>query len=255
MFIDEKEDTEVNQLDREELLNMLSDDIVLDNILTQISNIDSKIIDNVKCIDLFSYFKDMYNFIIFKYTNNNDIITNATEVMKNIIEEIINAIEKKFHFKIVFNDESIQFNDKISYVQNIYEFFILNINDSINSLCYNYIINNIESIKKICKIKNKKDLSYINIKKIIDNDYTNLIYLTSEIINNIEIIDNADTINYMIKYDEGLEYNYFIKKFFNESYFCEVTFNENLCETLSKIIRQTNNVSLVVQNDLINKYK
>ena len=104
----------------------------------------------------------------------------------------------------------------VYYANPFFENILLKINtNTLNtiSLIYNTITKNIETLKKICKIKNKKDLSYINLKKIINNDYTPIIFCLETIIKDIDLDCNDDVIEYMILDDPDLCCNYYINAF------------------------------------------
>lgn len=246
-------DENLVNIDKDEILNRLSDDIILDNVLTQISGIKSKIISNNNPNNYFDYFMERYKFILNKYSTNQEIIDSAKDIMKDISTQIINKLSESFDFNIKFVD-SLSIEDYIFYIKCIYEFFVIRLYENIISFNTNYIINNTKSLLGICKVSNKKDLSYISIKKVIDNKYTPIIMFTHKILVNIDSIDNETTIELIVSDDENLESNYYVNKMFVEGEHCDITFNTPLFQFIKDINIESEVTINKVQKNLIEYY-
>lgn len=252
-MIDKKDDEIYKNEQLDSIINSISEDIMVNNIINQINNsLKEKTFQEQ--VNLFDYFEERYNFLTRIYNYDDNIIKRVTTAFDSILDKIKHNLENLFKFKVKF-DDGIEFSTKITLVKGLYEFFIIYIKDNSESLIFNTIDKNVESLKKICKIKNKKDLSYINLKKIINNEYTNIIFCFENIVKNIEIDCNDDVISYMSSDDPDLFCNFYINKIFFDCYCSDIIFEDNLFNIIKSKIINDYSLQLTIKNRLINKYK
>lgn len=254
MMLDDDKVTSLDNYQEEEILNMLSDDIILDNILNQIKNSTKKenILDTKS--NLLEYFQNRYSFIMKKYAENEDVISKTNDIINDVLDEILNAINETFKFKITLS-ESLLIKDKFEFIESLYEFFILNLKDSLISLGYEYIIDNLKSLRSSLKIRNKKDLSYINIKKLIDNENTAVVFQTESILSNLGELDNETIIEMMTEYDPELVYNYNVRRLFLDNFCCDVCFDDEFFNHIKLLLNNAYVIQIEIQKKLIEKLK
>lgn len=254
MLLKANEDTDLKEYEKDEILNMISDDIMIENLVEQIRKIKLNIITDNPISDKLQYFIDKYNFIVTKYFDKQDMIKECNDIMDTILNKILDTINEVMNIKIEIM-ESVLFKDKIDYVHYLYNFLVVNLSNNIINFSYNYIIDNSESLKKSFKIKNKKSLSYMTIKKLIDNEYTPIILYTETILKSVRDITDEDVINLLIKNDEDEINNYYSRKILVDNYFSSVSFNEPFIDFIRGIIKETDKIYLKVQFKLINNFK
>lgn len=251
-MIEDRNDTSLTDYDKNEILNKLSDDIILDNLLKQIASVKENL--NINNTDLFEYFINRYRFIMTKYEDNEEIISSAREIMNEILDSIVNAIGETFKFKINFND-SLLIDDKIQNVEALYNFFVISIKDGLKSLGIHYIKTNLTSLKKTLKVRNKKDLSYINIKKLIDNENTPVIFYVPEIIHNMPELSNELIIELMISEEPDLFYNYVINQILAKELEGDVSFEDDFFENIKDLLNNAYSIQMEIQSRLIEYLK
>lgn len=253
MMFEDKEDTTLSNYDERDILSNFSSEIAIDTILQQIDLLFNKDEIPKNTSDLFEIVIQKYNFLKNKYSDKEELISNLESIMDEIITDILNKIQENLDFEIFFS-ESLMFDDKIHYIHMIYSFFINYIEDNIQSLFYNYFINNIKEFPK--REINKKDQFYINFKSIIPSEYLNQVYYAVE---NIESIQNykfvaEDVIELMIEDEPMNETNYWISNIFIDNLFVDITYGDNFIKNILEIAFRTNKI-YKVQNLIINKYK
>lgn len=250
----EKKDDEIYKRDElNQMINSISEDIILDNIISQINtHLDDNTIENK--VSLFGYFEDRYDYLYNLYKDDTTILSRIYFEFDKVLNAIMDSLQKLMKFKITF-DPGIDFNIKILLVKSLYEFFIIYFKDGLESLLFNAINKNINTLKKICKIKNKKDLAYLEIKKVINNDYTEVVYNINNIINDMTIDCNDDAIDYMTLDDPETVYNYYTHEIFFENYFSDIIFEDNLYDIIKDKIINDYALQLKVKQRLIEKYK
>lgn len=242
----------MTQDDEIDIINDFSSEIALDGILEQIGNVFNPNEDLEKTPDLFEIILKKYKFLTIKYKDNDDLLSQLQIIMDNISERIISKLQEKLHFTITFSD-SLLFEDKLYYIQALYNFFISNIRDGLESLLFNYFINHISDFE--IKEVNKKDLSYIQHKNAIENKYVNQIFNFDE---NIETIKTynlyaEDIIELMCENDPEEVNNYWTTNILIDNVFVEVGFEKEFNSTIIDLAFNSDIPSLV-HNKLITRF-
>lgn len=258
-LIDDKDDLEMVKEEYDEVIMNISEDIMIDNIKEQIEESNTRqFYINQYHKDFFEYFEIRFKFILERYKEDNDILIKTKQVYHDILNEIQESIENTYQFSLEF-PEDILIEDKAQYIKSLYNFFVLNKKETLNNLFINYIEKNIMQLAKTYKDSMDEDvinsLSYNNLKKTIDNDYTPLVYSIPEIIDGIHISDNEDVIETII-YDEESELNnYQIDKMLVEQSVTDVRFDNHLINVFRDSFIENNVLHREVQYYFIDKYK
>lgn len=258
-LIDDKDDLEMVKEEYDEVIMNISEDIMIDNIKEQIEDSNSRqFYINQYHKDFFEYFEIRFKFILERYKEDNDILIKTKQVYHDILNEIQESIEKTYQFSLEFPD-TILVEDKAQYIKALYNFFVLNKKENMNNLFINYIEKNIKQLAKTYKDSIDGDavnsLSYSNLKKTINNDYTPLVYSIPDIIENIHINDNEDVIDTII-YDEESELNnHLIDKMLVEQSVTDVRFDNHLINVFRDSFIDNNVLYREVQYYFIDTYK
>jgi len=250
--------TEDKDYQREEeyrnLLHTISEDIILESILDQIEdvivNVDQTVIKTNKS---FEYFEERLMYLLNTYGQDGDKIGEIYQHTDQILNKISKAIEEVYNFSIEYS-EVIPSELKFQYVKAMYNFFILDIKDNVQHLAYNYIYKNRDTFKNLfSKLSNqdKKNLEYIHIKEVIDNDYTNMLYHLNDIVDTIEIPISEDVLDFIIDEDPHEINNYMMDRLFNNNEFVDLTFETPLINNLKPLLNE--NTVVIVRNKLIKK--
>jgi|GEM_PF-3186136 len=239
--------------DIDQIINTLSDDIVLKNIEDQINGIllDQKEIQT----SYLPYFIQRYNYVMNKYKDNEEITTKIKSAIEKVYEEIKVLITEKFNIKVDFS-ESVTFNDRLELIESFYKFFIIDLQDNCINFLVNYITTERKNLVKAFKPNtNKKDLSFVNLKKYLNNENIFIVFNLDEIIDSIEIEDNAYLIDLMTKNDPEMLTNFYIRNVLMEERFSDVGFESNLFETLKPYIKANDSLQMKVKSRLIKIFK
>lgn len=261
--IEEYLNTDINGYEDDVILSQLDEDTILQNILSQIKNI--YINEEFSSRNsFFDYFYTRYNYLYKKYKDVNDgdnkeIMDEAKASYDKILNKIHSSIEERFHFQVIF-DDMIDFNDKIEYIRAEYEFFVINLPESMTDFIYYWIIENMDSLMKAYPLIKDKDqtFAYKMVKDACDNDYTGVLANIKYIIPSIDV-DPRSLMNFATM-DNGYELvNYMIRKeFLSDSSDIEAVtydmdkFSEYLMKLVSEYIPEVN---VSVFSKLVNKYK
>lgn len=169
--------------DRNEVLNSLSDEILIDNLVNQINKLDIRDYVNEDYLDVFNI---RFNYLFNKYQNEENFITELRKIKNEIYFKVITEICNKFKINFIKTQDELIDEDYFS-IMYIYRFFVLYSYENIINFFINYIHYNKEDlIKQNSSNNNTKDLSYINIKKVYKNiGNTTIIYNFEDIINTI----------------------------------------------------------------------
>lgn len=254
--IDEERDFVKEEADV--IVMQISEDIILDNILEQISNsLDYKFYDRNKQ-SFFEYFEKRFEFVIKRYDDDTDVVHRCKMAYNDVLNQIMEKIEEMFEFNIEF-EENILIEKKAEYIKSLYYFFVINQKENIENLLINIIHKNIDFLKNNFKDNISKDveksLSYNNLRKSIDNDYTPLIYYTNEVLDNIEVEFNEEILELMIKGEEDELNNFYVDRLLIEQSIGSVVFENNLLDTLSPLIEENKILKRSIQSRLIRIYR
>lgn len=240
----------INEFDEEFALDSFSSDIAIDSILQQIEMIGEEV-ENSN--DLFDIILQKYKFIQNKYKDNSELLSKIDDVVMENAETILNKIQEKLDFQITFSETMLN-EDKLHNIHMIYSFFINHIEEGIESLIYNYFKNNIKNFPK--RNINKKDLTYISMKTIIDPDYLNQIFYFKdnvETIRNINIV-SEDIIELMITDDPTMFVNFWIDKIFIDNLMCDINFGDKFVNNLIEIALDVSDKIFRVYNKVCKEF-
>lgn len=236
------ENLEVNEVsfltekDIDQILNSVSDDLIIQNIEEQIENVFSNEVSGSKLYYL-SYFTNRYNYITKKYSDNKDIMDRLNKSIIEVFSRVQELIENKFKFSLELID-SLDIDMMMEIIENIYQFFIIDFNTNCSNLVFNYITNERKDLVKSYKnTVNRKDLTYINLKKFITNENIIIIYNIDDIIDGMDIQAIEDIIDLMTKDDPDLVSNYIIRSLFMDEKYGYVTFNESLNKLICDFLK------------------
>lgn len=258
-LIDDNDDLDLVKQEFDEVIMNISEDIMIDNIKEQIEDSNNKkFYTDQYHKDFFNYFEIRFNFILERYKEDNDILNRTKDVYNDILNQIQESIQNTYELDIEFEGD-ILIEEKSAYIKALYYFFVLNKKELLNNLFINYIENNISYLSKTYQ-NNLEDevnssLSYSNLKKTIDNEYTAMIYSIPEIIESVYISDNESIIETIIYDEESELYNYQIYKLLVDQAITSVRFDNNLIDVLRPSFQENNILFREVQYYFINKYK
>ena len=252
MMLSSKEDISLSNYDQRDILSNLSSEISLDTIEQQIEKIFDEDDTPRNSSDVFEGFIQQYNFLRVKYKDNEDFIPELDQIVEETITNIMNSIEEKFDFKVTFS-ESLPANDKLHFVHMIYNFFINNVEDNIESLFFNYFVDHFNEFP--VREVNTKDQTYINFKGILPSDSLNQVY---NFVENIETIKTykmyaEDIIELMIENDPMKECNFWCTKIFIDNLFTDIAYGDRFKDIILNIAFNSNKI-YKVQNLIIKKY-
>ena len=258
-LLDYEQEKDFYEEESDAIIMQISEDIVLDNMIEQIRESNNLSKYDLEKSSFFEYFEKRFNFIIDRYEESTDIVRKCKAAYDEILNQILSSIDEVYNISIEFN-EIILIEKKAEYTKALYYFFVINQKENIENLLVNIIQKNSEDLIKLTsEFMNKeieKSLSYVNLKKIIDNKYTPLIFFINEIINNIEVKYNEDVLEMMIGSDEDELTNFYIDRLLIEQSVADINFEKNLMEILlPNIVENNKNLRRAVQNKLITMYK
>lgn len=222
--------TETDEIIRTSSLRELSDDLLKEEIKSQVINPYNA---NVNFLE---QFLDEYN------NENNidedsDLFRENAQIAWNFYVEILHMINDRFNLDIDFDIlESLRVDVILNIVEAVYDFFIINYKNNIIYFIVNYIDNNkdlyAEASSKITNLTNKNTNIIISSlqNKLKNQYYVYILCNLNSILNNIREIEMTDDefINYfdsdkfevnIIKYclDNNLINGEFVRKFINVS--------------------------------------
>ena len=256
MYYEENEDYDFGISEKEsiDIKNYFTSEIIFSNIEDQIEKVYQRIEERENTSDLLIPINDKYNFLKTKYEKYEEFISELDELMIEKMNEILHMIENKFHFSISFSDIVLN-NDLISFIHNIYTFFIVNLEEKLVSLQNKYIEDNIDQFKKENKIKTKTDLFYKYLVSTIDPNYINVIFNINENMQSIQTSGMLaeDIIEGMINSDLFLKENFFIQKIFIDNFASDINYEK---EFITELLKHSTdgNITYTVQNEYIKKF-
>lgn len=252
----------MNDLDKfpdDSIVMQLNEDIMTNNIYSQIKKrLDPE--ETTTDESYFEFFEIRYNYLKNKYKDTDSKLqVEAKSSFDSVLTHIDSLISEEFGFNIVY-DDLLLFEDHINYTKALYYFFIIDYFDNLSDFAYNYILENTNSILKGIgdekeKSTYKNNLSYNLIKEIIDNKYTPIIFLASNIIKQINKNEN-EIIEETIHNDVDEINNYYINQIFvankNVDY---ITYQNKFNHIFSESIQDNPVVLNDIKSRLINYFK
>lgn len=251
-MVEMNEDTGLDIYDQRDILSNLSSEIQLDTIRQQIEKLFDEDDTPKNSSDVFESFVQQFKFLSEKYKDNETFISDLETAMEEITTGILTLIESKFDFTITFMD-SLPMADRLHYIHMIYNFFINNVEDNIESLFYNYFIQHINEFPE--KEINVKDQTFINFKGILPNDVLNQIYYYTDNIETLKTYNmySEDLLELMIENDPMKECNFWITKIFIDNLYTDISFGRKFKDIIVNIAFNSNKL-YKVQNLIIKKY-
>lgn len=258
-LIEDKDDLEMIKEEYDEVIMNISEDIMIDNIVEQIQKSNTmEFYNDGNATDFFKYFEIRFNFIMDRYKDDDNILARTRDVFEDILNRVLETIEDTYEFEIEFLP-AILIKDKMENVRALYEFFVINKANNVDKLCINYIENNKDQFIKLYQstIENdiKTSLSYSNLKNIIDNKYTAMIFSIPEILEDIVLNTNEEVLDLIILDEEDELINSIIDRLLIEQSSADVRFDNNLVNVFNETIIGNNLLHRKIQYYFTNKYK
>lgn len=241
-----------------EVINLLSTDILKDNIREQIQELNVNI---GKPINYLKMFNEKYNMLKNQYIENGGMLQKLEENKIEIYQEVVISLEEKFDFYLDLQVGEMINENYFSMVNNMYSFFIINYKEKVIDFFINYIINNKKELTEMFRKKvNKKDLTVSSLRKILD-EYDDVIIVSNieEIVNILmEQMDDGNFILETIINGKKYEYlNYTVNNLFFEGERPMTTVNANFTENFFDPIQDEDvlfSINSIVSNKLINYF-
>lgn len=202
-MLEEKEDKEyVNDNEIEEILfNMSSSDFLENEVRSQLG--DGIFITDKR--DHLEFYIEKYKFIKANCTDTDDLMANLKYNKEEFVNDVIDAICTKFEI-----DYDVE-NNTTKMAKVLYTFFVINYKDNLSEFMINLIKKNKQIIiKELKSRKRHRDIGVSASKsKFYNNNdafiINNIDYILFNILPSIEL--DGDYINYIINYDDNINYN------------------------------------------------
>lgn len=199
-MIDEKEYVNDNEIE-EILFNMSSDDFLENEVRSQLD--EGIFVTNKR--DHLEFYIEKYKFIKSSSLDTGDFIENLKYNKEEFVRDVVYAISEKFEIEYDVADV----DTKMAKI--LYMFFVINYKENLSEFMINIIKKNKQTIIK--ELKNRKrtrDIgSSASKSKFYNNNdafiINNIDYILFNIVPSIEL--DGEFINYIIKYDDNINYN------------------------------------------------
>ena len=263
----EENNYEVNE---DVVFNYLSMDVLKDNVAEQINGLGnlemvtsfpSLIPINVNYIEKFNEKYNAVGNIIDK--DDNDIkvllVTSKTEFYAYVCKLLF----KKFNLNFTFNFTYTTNEERFLYIEALYKYFVLDMEDTLINYVVNNMITNSKSIIKSMKsLVNKKDIAFTMYKKELENsDYATLIYNVENYIETLDKESIEDFIEDSLSMkDEPIEgYRELVKELFlneTDNLIEDLSFNfSGIKSVLKYILTDSTSTVLKIKTSLLEYYK
>jgi hypothetical protein len=192
------------------LLNNLTDELLLENIYEQIEKPIMDLYDPTNFIDVF---ESRYKFLQMRFRETPDFISALNDTRRHFYISIFDKINARFGFTIDLTTEMIYPITKA-----LYEFFILNYKENIETFIIQYIQENKKSLVSSFD-DGSKNLDLISLKKIFKNK--NDAVVLSNIYRIVDMIINQELpakniLELIVSADPSESTNFFINRIFIE---------------------------------------
>lgn len=179
--------------DRNEVLNRLSDEILIDSINDQIKNY---LVGDYVPENFLDTYDIRFNYLINKYEEEQELCNNLRSIRNDFYLDVIKQLSERFKFSYNLDDE-LKFNDYTN-IKDIYTFLVLHSYENLSLFFTNYIkFNKNDLVKQYSKNNNTKDLSFSNIKRTFKNTAeTTIVYNFSNIID--DVISTIEDDNFIL---------------------------------------------------------
>jgi ribosomal protein S15P/S13E len=249
MNLEEQETTFLTEKDIEQILNSLSDDLIFDSLKEQIENTFNSV--DSSPVFYLTYFTSKYDFLINKYSEYEELCDKIKEIRESFFNRLKELLETKFDFTVEF-PMTMSLDEQFQNLSHLYNFFVIRNKDNITRLIIQYIEKEMKNLIKYYKpLVDKKDLSYMNMKKSINKDIATIICKLPEIIDNINISNPSDIIELFID-DEYEITSIIIRDLFLERKL--VSYGDEFINNFLKHIKENEIYYLLVRTYFMNKY-
>jgi hypothetical protein len=248
--LEEKEATFLTEKEIEQVINSLSDDIIFDSVKEQIQNVFTSI-DTTPTFYI-SYFTTKYDFIMNKYSEYEEVVEKVKEIREELFMKIKGLLEQRFDFTLEFPD-SVSLADRFNIITHLYGFLVIRNKDNSTRIIIKYIEREMKNLIKHYKpLIDKKDLTYVNMKKHINKDITTIICKLPEIISHIEVDSGIDLIELSID-DEWELTNLVVRDVLSEEKGM-IAFGDTFVQNFLRPIKENETYYLLTRTHFINKY-
>ena len=216
MLFEEIDDIVVHtEYEKEEILNRLSDELLIDNLNKQL---EALIIDTTTPTNFLEIFENRFNFLASKFTDNDEVLSWLSSYKMEFFTDIHNKLATKFDISFNFDLEYMPLVNYYFYIRKAYEFFILNYRENICQLFLNYIDSNkSEIVKKYKPEINRRDLGFSSIRRRVKHlDDAIILYSIEDIMRDAMslVTMGEDIIELIILSDEDEYVNHTMKELF-----------------------------------------
>jgi len=146
---------DLSDLEKEELINSLSDEFIMNSIKEQIANTETI---SSSPIDFLDRFRSRVSFLKVKYSHDSDIQEKLKESEERVLLEVWKLIKEKYFFS------GLELSNSYTEIYDFYNYFILNAKTNTLSYITSFINSNLESLVSLFS-KENKDLDYSYYKK------------------------------------------------------------------------------------------
>lgn len=229
--------------ERNEILDEVSDDVLISIIKDQISNED----DSYNNIDHISSLEKRYNNIVTYYSSDPELLLMLVDRRDKFYKEIEKALTEKLSITI---DEEL--NDRYLVIKALYNHFILNINDTYLNFFMKFIENNKKTLINL-KEQGKSIDAFALKKKIKNKDLITLLSNLYPIIDYIIDLELQSSFVFKSTFEEG-EVNSFI---LNNNISKIILGDDFVYNFLGRLKEERNNyfkIALSLQTMLYEKY-
>lgn len=258
-LLDKENETEFIKEEADIIVMQVSEDIILDHMIDQIekSVIPSEVTEMKQ--NFFPYFELRFKFMMDRYEEGSEARNACIDAYDVILDTLLDKINDVHGISIEFPSVT-SIERKEEYVKELYTFLVCNIKENLINYLYHTVMNNKDFLLEMImsddsNVNNLRSLSYQNLRKYIDNEYTPLIYN----INKIALIDvditNEEFLESCIRNDEEEITNYAVSRLLIEQSIADIDFKESFTAIYSNTIEYNSEIHREVKIRLIESLK
>lgn len=258
-MLDKEDENEFVKEEAEVTIMQVSEDIVLDNMLQQIE-------DSVKLSEyakyrqsFFPYFEKRYRFMMNRYEEGSEARLICSESYDGILNKILDKIVETHGISVSFPSITL-IERKEEYVKNLYTFLVCRTKENLTNMLYYSIMDNKEILAQEANSNDDykfdlKSLSYQNIRRMIDNRYTPMVFFIRDTIESIKSETNEEFLEFCIRDEEEELVNYTIERLLIEQSVADISYEDSFDNVYKDIIRGSSELHRDVKIRLIEKLK
>jgi hypothetical protein len=209
----------VSEVEKDDLINRLSDDIIVENIKEQLSK---PVLSDLSTVNYLDILDTRFAVLSDKYSENEDLMEIFKAIRLDIYNTVATGIEEKFDVKLNFDLSFMAESDYFYNVEKLYQFFIINYKPNLVNFFVSHIMEHREAlVKSYKKDTNKKDLEVSSLRKVIQRlDDVVVVYNIEDIIADIvQTEDPMEILNTVIENDPDELTNVIAKEIFVDQRF------------------------------------